>query len=149
MKRLPRIASIYTAELTAIDLALDIIKNSWSSKFMVYSNSKSSLLVLKNRNMNNLLIIKLCNRVNNLCNMKTIIFCWILSHVGICRYEKITKAVKRISTQYKNSKIPYMDLKPIINSFITNGKLFGKPVQTINGKQLNQQSKRNIKVTEE
>lgn len=115
-----RTASNYTIELTAIDLALNIIKYSRSNKFVICTDSKSSLEVLQNKkNMRNPLIIKLSDRIN-LCNIKTII-CWILSRVGICGNKKVDKATNRSLYSIKtNTKIPYTDLKPIINRFITN-----------------------------
>ena len=98
--KLPRAAWIYTAESTAIDLALNIIKNSWSSKFMICTDSKFLTEALKNENMNNLLIIPLCNRFHKLFNMKTIVF-WILSQVGICGNKKVDQLPKNHYTVSK------------------------------------------------
>ena len=43
LKRLPNESSIYSAEAIAIDLAMNIIANHKSSKFIIYSDSKSVL----------------------------------------------------------------------------------------------------------
>ena len=49
LKHLPNEASIYSAETTAIDLAMNIIANHKASKFIIYTDSKSVLLALQNR----------------------------------------------------------------------------------------------------
>ena len=49
LKRLLNEASIYSAETTAIDLAMNIIANHKASKFIIYTDSKSVLLALQNR----------------------------------------------------------------------------------------------------
>ena len=47
LKCLPNESSIYSAEAIAIDLTMNIIANHKSSKFIIYSNSKSVLQVLQ------------------------------------------------------------------------------------------------------
>lgn len=49
IKKLSRTVSIYTTELTAIGMALDIIKSSRSNKFMICTDSKSTLAALQNK----------------------------------------------------------------------------------------------------
>ena len=46
LKHLPNESSIYSAEIIAIDLAMNIIANPKSSKFIIYSDSKSVLQAL-------------------------------------------------------------------------------------------------------
>ena len=43
LKHLPNKLSVYNAEISNIDLAMNIIANHKSSKFIIYSNSKSVL----------------------------------------------------------------------------------------------------------
>ena len=54
-QRLPSNASIFTAEATAIDLALDAITDS-DDHFIIFSDSLSVPLSLKNKKMDNPLI---------------------------------------------------------------------------------------------
>ena len=58
-QRLPRIASIFTSEVTAIDLALDTIAESDDDHFIIFFDSLSVLLSLHNKKMDNPLILQL------------------------------------------------------------------------------------------
>ena len=120
-QRLPRTASICTVWLTAIDLALEIIKNSRSNKSIVFTDSKSSLEARKNKNKNNPPIIQLCNRINNLYSTKAIIICRIPNLLWTPRKEQVEKATKiSLHSINTNTNIPTTDLKPTINRNITN-----------------------------
>ena len=113
LKRLPNEASIYSAETTAIDLAMNIIANHKASKFIIYTDSKSVLLALQNRDTSSPLITKLLNKLNTLSKNNNIIFTWIPSHIGIQGNEKADKAAKKVlQIDMCKSKIPYTDLKP-------------------------------------
>ena len=47
------------------------------------------------------------------------ILTWIPSHIGIHGNERVEKAAKKHSWQtYPTQKVPYTDLKPIVNKFI-------------------------------
>ena len=50
--RLPNIASIYSAELQVIKMALDMIKKSEMGKSIIFSDSLSSLVAIQERNQN-------------------------------------------------------------------------------------------------
>ena len=58
-QRLPSNASIFTAEATAIDLALDAINESDDDHFIIFSDSLSVLLSLHNMKLDNPMILKL------------------------------------------------------------------------------------------
>ena len=118
LKRLPNEASIYSAETTAIDLAMNIA-NHKASKFIIYTDSKSVLLALHNRDTSSPLITKLLNKLNTLSKNNNIIFTWIPSHIGLQRNEKADKAAKKaLQIDMCKSKIP--DLKPTIKKFISD-----------------------------
>ena len=121
-QRLPSNASIFTAEATAIDLALDAITESDDDHFIIFSDSLSVLLSLKNKKMDNPLILKLLQKLHHLsCAHKTVHFCWIPSHIGIRGNEAVDVAAKEsLSQDIIASQVPYTDLKPHINSFIAN-----------------------------
>ena len=121
-QRLPSNASIFTAEATAIDLALDAITESDDDHFIIFSDSLSVLLSLNNKKMDNPLILKLLQKLHHLsCAHKTVHFCWIPSHIGIRGNEAADVAAKEsLSQDIIASQVPYTDLKPHINSFIAN-----------------------------
>ena len=54
---LPKEASIFTAEICAINLALKIISNNKAKKFIIYSDSMSVLHSIKNQKLDNPLIV--------------------------------------------------------------------------------------------
>ena len=58
-QRLPSNAFIFTAEVTAIDLALDIIAESDDYHFIIFSDSLAVLLSLHNKKMDIPLILQL------------------------------------------------------------------------------------------
>ena len=77
-------ASILTDEVTAIDLALDIIAESDGDHFIIFSDLLSILLSLHNRKMDNPLLLQLFQKLHHLSSAnKTIHLCWIPSHIGI------------------------------------------------------------------
>ena len=112
LKCLPNESSICSAEVLAIDLAMDIIANHKSSKFIIYSDSKSVLQALQSKNSSTPLITRLLDKMNTLSKNNSIILTWIPSHIGILVNERA------LQTRISNTKIPYTDLKPLINKFI-------------------------------
>ena len=118
---LPKEASIFTAEICAINLALKIISNNKAKKFIIYSDSISVLHSIKNQKLNNPLIVNLLNKLHTLKQSKKIIFCWIPGHMGIQENDKadsLAKAAINIPPD-KTSKLPYTDLKHKIKQIIT------------------------------
>ena len=107
-------SSIYSAEVTATDLATNIILNHKSSKFssysdsksvlivnhksskfIIYSDSKSVLIVLQNKDTSNPFITKLLNKMNTLSKNNRIILTWIPSHIVIHQNISAVKAAKQ------------------------------------------------------
>ena len=118
LKCLPNESSIYSAEVIAIDLAMNTIANYKSAKFIIYSDSKSVLQALQSKNSSTPLITRLLDKMNTLSKNNSIILTWIPSHIGIQRNEREDKAAKKaLQTHISNTKIPYTDLKPL-NKFI-------------------------------
>ena len=74
-------ASIFTAELVALNLALDIIRRSKWKKFVIFSDSLSSLMAIHNRHLETGYVQKVNQLPVN--SGKTITVCCIPSHVGI------------------------------------------------------------------
>ena len=119
LKRLPNESSIYSAEVIAIDPAMNIIANHKSSKFIIYSDSKSVLQAIQSKDSSTPLIIRLLDKMNTLSKNNSIILTWIPSHIGIQGNERVDRAEKKpLQTCISNTKIPYTDPKPLINKFI-------------------------------
>ena len=121
-RRLPNNASIFTAEIKAIDLALDAIAESEDDHFIIFSDSLSVLLSLENKKLDNPLVVNLLHKLHLLSTAhKTIFFCWIPSHIGIRGNEAADMAAKEsLDFNITPSQVPYTDLKPHINYFIAN-----------------------------
>ena len=68
------------------------------------------------------MILKLLQKLHELSRAhKTIYFCWIPSHIGIRGNEAADMAAKEsLSHNITASQVPYTDLKPHINSFISD-----------------------------
>ena len=62
-------SSIFTAEVCAIDLALNIISRNKHNKFIIFSDSLSVLTSLKNK-LENPLIVKLLSRLDSMSSHK-------------------------------------------------------------------------------
>ena len=121
-ERLPSNASIFTSEIRAIDLALDVVSESEDDYFIIFSDSLSVLLSLHNMKVDNPLILKLLEKLHHLsCAHKTIYLCWIPSHIGIRGNEAVGMAAKEsLNLDITASEVPYTDLKCHINHFISN-----------------------------
>ena len=66
LKYLPNESSLYNVEVTAIDLAMNIIANHKSSKFIIHSDSKSVLPAQQSKNTSTPLITRLLDKMNTL-----------------------------------------------------------------------------------
>ena len=120
--RLPDGSSIFTAEAKAIDLALDFINESNSKdKFIIFSDSMSVLQALNHTSSKNPQIQKLLIKHHTISELKTIIYCWVPSHIGIYGNEKVDKNAKEsLNLEETVFKIPYVNFKPFINEYISN-----------------------------
>ena len=114
-------SSIFTAEVCAIDLTLNIISKDKHNKFIIFSDSLSGLTSLENKKLENPLIVKLLSRLDSMSNHKKIILCWIPSHIGVRGNERADSADKSaLDLSPKVISIPYTNLKPIISKFLHN-----------------------------
>ena len=104
-------SSIFTAEVCAIDLALNIMSKNKHNKFIIFSDSLSVLTSLRNKKLENPLIVKLLSH-------KEIIICWIPSHIRVSGNERADSAAKlALDLSLDNISIPHSDLKPQVNKF--------------------------------
>lgn len=117
--RLPDKCSIFSAEATAINLALISIRDTDYDKFIIFSDSLSVLKSLKHLDHINPLIQQILKRYFDLSSTKTIIFCWIPSHINIKGNEEADKEAKiAINQPAANIKIPFTDFKHHIRIYI-------------------------------
>ena len=118
--RLSDNASIFTAEIQAINMALDYIKGANLSKVLIFSDSLSVLQSINNCKLDNPLVQDILSRFHNMSS-KHIILCWLPSHTGIKGNEKADIAAKSaLLLPPSNFKLPYTDFKPVINKYLLN-----------------------------
>ena len=118
--RLPDSASVFTAEVWAIIKALEQIKESFASKYIVFTDSLSCLQALHHMKMEHPLIGMVIRKgvFLNIAN-KDIIFCWVPSHTGIKGNEKADLAAKSaLDLPHAKVGVPYTDFKYLIGQYI-------------------------------
>ena len=81
--KLPDHSCIFSVEAVALNIALCSIQNNNNKKFIVFSDSLSVLQSFKHLDNPNPLIQQFFRQYIYLCRSKTIIFCWISSHIHI------------------------------------------------------------------
>jgi ribonuclease HI len=121
--RLPDKCNIYTAELHAIRMALDIIRRSRQTSFVIYSDSLSSLQAIQHFLIENEIILDILKVYTQLVHsQKRTILCWVPSHVGIPGNEKADTAAKASLgfNSIANCKIPAENYYPHVNRLCMN-----------------------------
>ena len=116
-KMSPKESSIYSAELTAIDFPMNIIANHKSSKFIIYSDSKSVFLAQQNKDTSIPLITKL-NKMNTISKNNSIILTWIPTTLLFMEVKGRQSYKKALLIDISKTKISYTDLNPTINKLI-------------------------------
>ena len=119
---LPLEATVFTAELTAILLAIDQIKSSndkLTSKFVIYTDSRSATETLRSYSQKNPVASQIQHLLHNLyLHGVNLEICWIPAHVGIPGNELADeKAKSGITSPIFNNKLPVTDY---INSLKQN-----------------------------
>jgi len=120
--RLTNTASIFSAELYAISLALAVICHSKDNNFVIFSDSMSSLQALSGFKLEIHFVQNIINDYTHLTNNgKTIILCWIPSHVSIVSSERADTAAKSaLSLPITNMKLPEGELFPQFSKICLN-----------------------------
>ena len=119
---IPDGSTVLTAEAKAIDLALDFVNNcTYTDKFVIFSNPLSVLQALNHASSKNSQIQHLLLKHHDISSSKTVIYCWILSHIGIYGNEKVDKnAIKSLNLEMTAFYIPFYNFKSYINKYVFN-----------------------------
>lgn len=112
---LPREASILTAELVAIEVALTEIETTSENEWTLFTDSESALKILKQYDPTHPIARSIINKINTTLEAKQITFCKVPSHVGVSGNEKADTAAKEGSTlaPHYTHNIPLSDFFPI------------------------------------
>ena len=114
---LPDISSVFTAELSAIVLALKIIFTLPVNSFHIFSDSRSALSALvSNTSTFHPLVLSALEWVYILQNKGySIGFCWVPGHVGVPGNERADAIAREAATRVAlPSSVPCLDLFPVI-----------------------------------
>ena len=119
---LPKYASVFTAELSALWYAAEEIKTLPKQKFVIFSDSRSALEALKSYNPKNSLVREIKYKFHRLYNSGfDVEICWVPSHIGIRGNEVADKAAKEAITKPRSIiDIPINDYIPALKEFIFN-----------------------------
>ena len=118
--RIPDGSSVFTAEAKAIDLALDFVNTcTYTDEFVIFSDSLSVLQALYHSSSKNSHIQHLLLKHHEISSSKTVIYCWIPSHICIYGNEKVDKnANESLNLEVTDFKIPFNNFKPFINKYV-------------------------------
>ena len=97
---LPHLTSVFSSEVYAIHLALQIIAEQKSRTFLILSDSLSTLKSLQDKRSDHPMVRKLQHRFHYMLhNGNSIQLMWIPSHVGISENEEVDELAKRAAKQ--------------------------------------------------
>ncbi|KAJ8043486.1 hypothetical protein HOLleu_10590 [Holothuria leucospilota] len=118
--RLPDDALIFTAEIQALKMALELIETSHDRQFIVFTDSLSSLLALQGHEEKHPCVMSLREIHSNLVRLqKSVVLAWVPSHVGIHGNEKAdTLAKEALQMDITNLQVPHTDYRPNINGYV-------------------------------
>ena len=110
---LPNSASIFTAELYAMLLGLEILLRLPPRNYTIFSDSKSALQSLKQHSAKNAMVIKVKELIHYISTSLPIMiqFCWTPSHTGVKGNELADTIAKHaVTLPIRNICLPFTDL---------------------------------------
>ena len=119
--RLTREASIFTAELYAINAAVhEILKGTIDrNRFTIYSDSRSALLALRSDSSLSPILAEIKELIRRAEDDNIIIdLCWVPGHVNVRGNEKADAALRAPTAPHK--AIPHTDMRRPLREAITN-----------------------------
>jgi ribonuclease HI len=118
--RLPHEASIFSAELKGLSLALDIVKRFKYTDVIIFSDSLSVIQAIASQKLLNPLVLEVVLKFHYCVSSGThVSLCWVPSHIGIKGNERADAAAKAALTlDIAFVKIPHSDVKPCIDKYI-------------------------------
>ena len=118
---LPPQATVFTAELVAIFRALCFIQISSSPRHVIFTDSLSSLFLIRAFNPSHQIAQDIVLRLSSLEREgKTVVFCWIPSHIGVKGNDLADQAAKR-AAQGEYSRffpLPARDLFSLFSAYV-------------------------------
>ena len=125
--RLTREASIFTAELYAINAAVhEILKGTTDgNQFIIFSDSRSALLALRSDSSFSPIVVETKELIRRAKKDNMIIdLCWVPGHVNVRGNEKADAAAKNAALgtpTAPHKAIPHTDMRRPLREAITNG----------------------------
>ena len=111
--------SIFTAEMRALELALNEINTCKEKKHIIFSDSKSALQALQDQWTPNPVVRRVLELHNKIRKTKEIIFCWVPSHIGIRGNEAADRAAKAaLTSPVSNPSVPATDWIPKTTEYV-------------------------------
>ncbi|GFR05266.1 putative rna-directed dna polymerase from mobile element jockey-like protein [Trichonephila clavata] len=101
-------ASIYTAELHALRIAIEHISLSRGKKFIIYTDLQS---IVSLHSSSHPILVVITYALDNHLKKKDIRFCWIPGHAGITGNELVDTAARSVTGSSERFPIPHSDLK--------------------------------------
>lgn len=106
---LPRVASVFTAEISAILLALKIMFSLPQNSFTVYSDSRSALAAIAAHDYCHPLILSILEWLYLLNRRGSrVAFCWVPAHVGVQGNEQADRLAKAAATRPVPAAAPHL-----------------------------------------
>ena len=94
LEHLGKCASVFQAEILAIDRAADVLMNSSNQHIVFKSDSQAAIRALTNKTVKSSLVKECAQKLNKLCSTNKVELQWIKAHVGLFPNEKADRLAK-------------------------------------------------------